>query len=235
MREDSIYLKDNPYSILKKDARAYEIMLLRDQYENTFTAISIEYGLSIARVIQIYNKQKAKQKHLYIHHISAVLGYQSTAQIKKVFDDAYECYQKLSYACAYMEKTYQDILTVYRAGEPGSSPRLLESLPPFEPTLSKQTIARVIEMRDIQKASFITIAKELCMTQAKAKRTYESFYHQQVVAIIKALQEKAESHEEKEAIWDYYFRGYKSSKKRYDTLINDPLLVTHDARRNLEP
>ena len=30
-------LKDIPYSVLKKNRRAYEIMLLRDQYENTFT------------------------------------------------------------------------------------------------------------------------------------------------------------------------------------------------------
>lgn len=212
-------LKDIPYSILKQDGRAYEIMLLRDQYNNTFTDIAKEREISVARVVQIYNKIKMKQIHLYINHIAVVLGYESTSQVRKVFNDADECYQDRTYACAYLEKKYKHILTKYRSREPGMPTQFIKSMPPFKPKLSKKTIARVVEMRDVEKASFVAIAKELRMTQAKARHTYEGFYHKQVLELIRALQEKSESNEEKMAIWNYYFRGNNSSKKRYDMLI----------------
>ncbi len=211
-------MKDIPYSELNQDERAYEIMLLRDQHGNTFADIAKEFEISAERVIQIYNKLKLKQIRLYINHIAVVLGYESTSQVKNVFDNAYECYQDWTYACAYLEKKYKDILIEYRDGEPGMPTQFIGNMPPFKPKLSKKIVARVIELRDVEKASFVTIAKELRMTQAKAKRTYEMFYHKQVLALIHALQEKAESKEEKAAIWDYYFRRYHSSKKRYDML-----------------
>ena len=207
-----------PYSELNQDKRAYEIMLLRDQHGNTFTDIAKEFEISPQRVIQIYNKLKIKQIRLYINHIAAVLGYESTLQVKNVFDNAYECYQDRTYACAYLEKKYEDILIEYRDGETGMPTQFIRNMSPLKPKLSKKTVARVIELRDVEKASFVTIAKELRITQAKAKHTYEMFYHKQVLALIKALQEKAESKEEKENIWNYYFRRYHSSKKRYDML-----------------
>ncbi len=211
-------MKDIPYSELKQDERAYEIMLLRDQYDNTFTDIAKEFEISVTRVTQMYHKLKFKQIRLYINHIAVVLGHESTSQVRKVYNDAYECYQDRRYACAYLEKRYNDILIEYRDGETGMPTQFIKNMPPFKPKLSEKTIARVIEMREVEKASFVTIAKELRMTQAKAKRTYEWFYHKQVLELIKTLEEKAESEEEKHAIWDYYFRRYHTSKKRYDML-----------------
>ncbi len=84
--------------------------------------------------------------------------------------------------------------------------------------MSKKTIARVVEIQEVENASFLAIAKELRMAQAKAKHTYEMFYHKQVLKLIKALEEKAESRKEKNTIWEYYFRGNKTAKKRYDML-----------------
>ena len=37
-------MKDIPYSLLKKDGRAYEVMLLRDQYGHTFTDIAKKFN-----------------------------------------------------------------------------------------------------------------------------------------------------------------------------------------------
>ncbi|MEL4861483.1 hypothetical protein AAEU42_09585 [Pseudoflavonifractor phocaeensis] len=214
-------LKDIPYSVLMQDKRAYEIMLLRDQYDNTFTDIAKEFEISVVRAVQIYRKQKFRQKSLYITHISIALGHGSTAQVRKIFDEAYECYQDTAYACAYFEKKYKGILTEYRDGEPGMPIKFLKNMPPFKPQLSKKTVACIVEMREVEKASFATIAKELRMTRAKAKRTYELFYHKKVMALIEALLEKATSSEEKRAIWDGCFKGNKSSKRRYDMLIEE--------------
>lgn len=211
-------LKDEPYSVLKQKERDYEIMLLRDQHSNTFTEIAKEFEISVTRVKQLYDNLKRKQIRLYIHHIAAALGYESSSQIQNVYNNAYECYQDWTYACAYLEKRYKDILIEYRNGKPGMPIQFIKNMPPLKPKLSKKTVARVIELRDVGKASFVTIAKELRMTQAKAKHTYEMFYHKQVLALINVLQEKTESIEEKAAIWDYYFRRCYSSKKCYDML-----------------
>ena len=213
-------LKDIPYSTLKQNQRAYEIMLLRDQHANTFADIAAACEISAARVAQLYNILKIKQIRLYINHIAMLLGHNDTSQVRRVYDDAYECYRERSYACAYLEKKYSDILTEYRDGEPGMPAQFVRHMPPFKPKLSKETVARVVEMRELEKASFVSIAKELRMTQAKAQHTYEMFYHKRVLALVKALEEKAESREEKDAIWARCFKGNKSAKKRYDMLVN---------------
>lgn len=212
-------LNDIPYSILEQDERAYEIMLLRDQHDNTFIDIAKEHEVSVVRVKQIYDKIKIKQIRLYINHIAFVLGHQNTSHIREVFDSAYECYQELAYACAYLEKKYKKILDEYRDGEPGMPTQFVKSMPPFMSKLSKEKVARIVEMREIEKLSYVAIGRELNMTQAKARHTYEWFYHEQVLELIKALQETVKSREEKEAIWNYHFRGYKTSKKRYEALM----------------
>ena len=226
--EGRIYvLKDIPYRVLKEDRRAYEIMLLRDQYNNTFTDIAAEFELSVTRVTQIYFQMKVRQIRLYIHHVSIALGYDSTSQIIKVFNEAEDCYQDHTYACAYLEKKYKDILTEYRDGEPGMPAQFVKGMPPFKPKLSKKMIARVVEMREAEKASFITIGKKLRITPAKAERTYELFYHEQVLELVKALQDKVESDQEKRAIWDHCFRRYRTAKKRYDMLTKEQELSQH--------
>lgn len=212
-------LKDIPYTELTKEARAYEIMLLRDQYDNTYNDIAREYNISGARAAQIYRRTLRKKIYLYINHISITLGYSDVLQIRNLYYAVFDCYQNHKYACAYLEKKYDDILTVYRDGEPGIPMQFINSIPPFRPKLNSKTIDCVINMREIQKASFITIAKELQITQAKAKDIYEMFYHKQVLEIIKFLQNKTESKEEKDAIWNFCMRNNKSAKKRYDMLI----------------
>lgn len=112
-------MKDIPYSELKKDKRAYDIMVLRDYYNNTFTDIARGFKISFIRAKQLYSRTKKKQIQLYIRHISIALGYENTAEVRQVFEIAERCYQDDSYACAYLEKEYKDILDEYRAGEPG--------------------------------------------------------------------------------------------------------------------
>ena len=65
---------------------------------------------------------------------------------------------------------------------------------------------------------YSAIAKEFCITPKKARHTYERFYYEQSLKIIEALQEKAKSLEEKEAIWRNYHKGNLSYKKRYELL-----------------
>ena len=207
-----------PYSLLKRDERGYTILLLRDQQGLAFTTIAKELGLSPSRVAQKYNQMKVKQKNLYIRQIAAEQMCENTSQMKKVFRDAYECYQSTPYVCAYLEKMYPDILREYRAGEPGLPAAFLEALPPFRARLSQKTIARVVAMREEDKASFAAIGKALRMTPAKARHTYEWFYHDKVLALLKGMQEETADPGEKTAILNWYFDTYRTSKKRYDAL-----------------
>ena len=208
-----------PYSLLKRDERGYTILLLRDQQGLAFTTIAKELGLSPSRVAQKYNQMKVKQKNLYIRQIAAEQMCENTSQMKKVFRDAYECYQSTPYVCAYLEKMYPDILREYRAGEPGMPARFIRKLPPFRKHLSQKTIARVVAMREEDKASFAAIGKALHMTSDKARYTYDQFYHRQVIMLLEALQETAATPQEKKAMQDWCFNAYKSSKKRYDALV----------------
>ena len=212
-------LKDVPYSVLKDDKRAYEIMLLRDRSGSSFTDIAKTFSLSPPRVRQLYNQLKIKQTRLYINRISLALGHDDISQVEKVYEQAYNCYQDRSYACAYLEKKYRSILTEYRDGEPGMSAKCLKSLPPLKTEFTEQETKRVIEMREAKKASFVEIAKELRITREKAKHIYDWHYHRQAVALVKALTSQVESPQERMDIWDYYFRNNFTPKKRYEMLI----------------
>lgn len=214
-------MKDIPYSTLKKNRRGYEILMLRTQHNLPFKEIAKKYGLTLIRAREIYSRMQIKQIHLYIRHISIALGNSDTSEVHKDFRDAYECYQNPSYVCAYLEQKYADILAEYRAGEPGLPDAFLRNLPPLKLSLDEQTVSRIVELRETKKASFPVIAKELEITPEKARQAYDYFYHQKLLPCVYALQEAAETSEEKEAIWQRYMNQRQSPKKRYELLINE--------------
>lgn len=212
-------LREIPYSTLKGDRRAYEILLLRDQEDRTFREIGKEHEISPIRARQIYSRIKIRQISLYIRHISIALGHENTAQVRKIFETASECYQDFPYACAYLEKEYKDILDAYRAGEPGMSERSIQKLPPLRRRLSQKMISRIVEMRETERATYAVIAEEMRITPEKARHVYDGFYHQKVLKHVKALQENAASPEEQWAIWRRYFGRYQSAKKIYEMIL----------------
>ena len=81
-------IKDIPYKVLTQNERDYEVMLLRDQYDNAFKDIAEEFGISIARARQIHFNLKLKQVRLYIRHISMVLGHENCAEMIDVYNNA---------------------------------------------------------------------------------------------------------------------------------------------------
>lgn len=214
-------LKDIPYSTLKKDQRAYDILMLREQHQNTFANIAKEYGISTERVITLYFQIQIKKIRLYVSHIAFVLGHEGISTIRKEVDTVFDCYREYPYICAYLEKKYERILTEYRGGEPGCPEAFIKSLPPLKPEPDREMIARIVEMREIEKASFIAIGKEMDMTPEKARHTYEMFYHLQVLDHVNRLQKEAKTADEARAIWDRYFRPHRSAKKMYERMMAD--------------
>lgn len=213
-------LKDVPYDAIKKNQRAYDIMLLREQQGKTLAAIAKEYGVSPNRIREIYNKQKRKQARLYIVHIAQALGKETVGSIEKVYQQALDCYQDRVYACAYLEREYGDILTPYRQGEPGASQELIRSLPPLKPQLGQETVARIVEMREVESASFAQIARALDITRAKARHTYDWYYRQRVMELVQPLMDQARTQEERWEIWNRYLRNNASPKWQYEMLAN---------------
>lgn len=207
---------DIPYRKLKENKRAYEIMQLRDLYDNTFTDIAKEYELSTSRVIQIYNKIKIKQIRLYINHLSILNEHENNSVFRELYYAAYNCYQDHRYVTAYFEKEYKEILLAYRDGELGIPEYFISKMPSFRTKWSNKTIARVIEMRELEKKSYETIGKRLRMTKFKAEDLYQSFYHKKVLDYLSIIQK-----ETGENVWDYYFRSYYKPKTRYDMIIRD--------------
>ena len=210
--------KNIPYSELKKDQKAYEIMILRDQYENTFSGIANEYEISTERVKQFYSRIKIKQAHLYINHIVSILGREKEKEIWQDYYDAADFYKNRTCACAYLEKKYKDILNKYRCGEPGMPEKFLKALPPYQENLSPEITEIIIKMKEKERKTFIEIGKELQLTREKTRALYESFYHKKNMVLIKILQDKVKTKKEKNDIWDFYFKNNWSSKKIYDML-----------------
>lgn len=214
-------LKAVPYDAIKKNQRAYDIMLLREQQGKTLAAIAKEYGVSPNRIREIYNRQKRKQARLYIVRIAQALGKETVGSIEKVYEQALDCYQDRVYACAYLEKEYGDILTPYRQGEPGASQGLIQSLPPLKPRMDQETAARIVEMREAESASFAQIARALDITRAKARHTYDWYYRQRAMELIQPLMDQARTQEERWEIWNRYLRGSASPKRRYEMLAKE--------------
>jgi len=207
-------LTNIPYSVLKENERAYEVMLLRDLYGNTYTDIAKEYGVRLTRIIQLYHKSKIKQLRLYTRHLAIVYGHENTTAFS--INAIHDCYWDFKYVAAYFEKEYGDILTEYRAGEPGMPEQFIATLPPFIEALSAKTIDRLIQMREVEKKTYPAIGKDLLLTEARAKREYELYYHRKVMAMFDVVKEKTG-----EDVSHYYLDLRYGAKKRYDTILRD--------------
>lgn len=212
-------MTDIPYSTLQEDKIGYQILLLREQQNQSFTAIASQLGVSPARVRQQYTKMKVRQVRLYLRHIAIVLGHENTAQVRNVFSTAMDCYQNYPYTCGYLDKTYGEILESYRAGEPGTPQEMLEGLPPCPVKLGEKEVSRIVTMREEEKASFRAIGREFHITPEKARQTYEMVYHRKVLEYVEGLQQQAKSWEERMEIWRRYLGGSMSAKRRYERLL----------------
>ena len=212
-------LNDIPYSTLQEDKTGYQILLLREQQNQSFTAIASQLGVSPARVRQQYTKMKVRQVRLYLRHIAIALGHENIAQVRNVFSTAMDCYQNYPYACGYLDKTYGEILEAYRAGEPGTPQEMLEKLPPCPVKLGEKEVSRIVTMREEGNASFRAIGREFRITPEKARHTYEMVYHHKVLEYVEGLQQQAKSWEERMEIWRRYLGGSMSAKRRYERLL----------------
>ena len=212
-------MNDIPYSTLQEDKIGYQILLLREQQNQSFTAIASQLGVSPARVRQQYTKMKVRQVRLYLRHIAIVLGHENTAQVRNVFSTAMDCYQNYPYTCGYLDKTYGEILESYRAGEPGTPQEMLEKLLPCPVKLGEEEISCIVTMREEEKASFRAIGREFHITPEKARHTYEMVYHHKVLEYVEGLQQQAKSWEERMEFWRRYLGGSMSAKRRYERLL----------------
>lgn len=214
-------LQDIPYSELKKNERAYRILLLRDQEGKSFTQIASEFHISTEQVRYFYHKHKRKQIELYINHISFVMGHENKHLIKDIYYQVNDWYQDWAFSCGYLEHKYEDILWEYRQGEPGMPQEFIEKIPPFRSGLNNAEIANVIHMREVSHMTFIQIGKALNITTEKAKHTYNLFYQSLALILFEIYRTQAASEEEKNEIWQRCFYRCRSAKKRCLLLLQE--------------
>lgn len=211
-------LDDVPYSYLKESyPEKYEIMLLRDLYENTYADIAREMKKSNIRIIQDYHYIKIRQARMYIIHLSIAHGYSDSKFFHDLYVQARDCYADWQCASAYLEKRYKTILDEYRAGEPGMSKKILSELPPFRKRWSQKTVQDIIEWREKERKTFIEIGRLLKMTKFKAEDLYDMYYHKKFMSIINTMKKEFGEKKAEEIMDDYYDKSYKP-KKRYDLL-----------------
>ena len=212
-------LTDIPYSALKENRRAYEIMLLRDRYDNTYADIAKEFEISPRRIIQLYHDTKIKQLRLYARHLATVHGHDDTSAFK--YMPIYDCYRDFKYVSAYLEKEYTEILKEYRAGESGHSARFLAELPPLIEKVSDEMMEQVKTLREDEKKTFIEIGHEMKMTKEKAIDTYDWFYHKKWLAARDKIKNTYfDGSDDHDNLRDYY-NQYRTAKKRLESIMKD--------------
>lgn len=211
-------LQDKPFSILKENESAYEILILRDLYDNKFKDIAVEMGISVERVRQKYNKRKVLQARLYIRHLSVALGHDNSSLILKEYQQAEAFYIDRTFAVAYFEIKYGDILSEYRGGEPVISKDFLDKVPPLIIGWDdKEVEASIVQMRDVEQIPFKKIAEQYCITVPKAKHIYESYYHKQFMKLVRKIDELEN---ERNAGLRYYDRA-RTGKKRIALILEE--------------
>ena len=67
-------------------------------------------------------------------------------------------------------------------------------------------------MRENKHMSFAEIGIRMYITRAKAMHTYDSYYHEKVIMLLRELQDKTDSKKEKLKIRDSYTRRNISKK-----------------------
>ncbi len=213
-------LREIPYHTLKNhNPQAYEILLLRDREDYTFANIAKVKKLSALRVSELYRKIKASQIKLYINHLALVNGHENVKEFKSLYNDIFEWYQDIQHAVAYLEMQYNEILTEYRSGEPGTSEQFIHSLPPFNAKLYIFQIKLVLILRDKRKKTYVEIGNSLHMTSFKAKSIYEQYYGTKSRELVRWIE--ADQQIKSGAIWNCYFRNNLSNKKRYERILQD--------------
>lgn len=209
-------LSVQPYSSLKQPAKDYEIMLLRDVYENSFCKIAKKSEISLDKVIEIYESMIERKLRLYICHLSLVQGHSDDTFFVNLAQEAYNCYSSRPLAIAYFEKRYKNILREYRAGEPGMSPKILNDLPPLKKKWNKQTISLIVKLKEEEKKNYIQIGKQLKMTRFKAQSLYEDFYHKKCFIFFYYMDEC-----QHENVFDRYWDNHWKYKRRFEMIRAD--------------
>lgn len=212
-------LSDIPYKNIVDRGRKYDVWVLRDVYDNTFVDIAREYGLSIATVVNDYNKILSLKIRYYTNHLSIVYGFEDTVYFRKMWDNAYYCYCGMKYVVAYFEKEYADILGKYRSGEPGMSEVILQDLPPLRDKFSKRTVSSIVRLRETNGMNYAAIGKRLRMTKEKAEDLYHRHYHKLFYQLLEKLVEITGNQDLSRKYCDVFQVG--NSKKKYDSLVSD--------------
>lgn len=205
---------DIPYSILKENKQAYEIMLLRDSYDNNYLDIAKKLEMSTDKIIQIYHRIKIKQLRLYSRHLAIVSGHKDVSEFK--YMTLYYCYRDIKYVSAYWENKYTEILKEYRAGESGHSVEFLKALLPPIMDVTEDMVRQIVNMRENEKKTFIEIGRVMKMTKEKSRSTYEWFYYKKWLAAREKVQEIYNSDN-----CSNFYNEYGTAKKRFESIIKN--------------
>ena len=211
-------LTDKPYGKLKENERAYEVMLLRDQYDNAYKDIAKGLGVSVGTAVRLYHQAKHKQLRLYALHLAIVHGHKDTSEF--AYMKLYDCYGDFKYVSAYWETEYSEILKAYRAGEPGHSDAFLAAVLPPIKEIRDEMVQRIVFLREANK-TFVEIGHEMKLTKEKTKDTYDHFYHIKWLAACDLVRKTYyDGKDDGDNLRDYYDQ-YRTPKKRLEGIMRD--------------
>ena len=205
------------YDTIKNKEMDYRIMILHDSGCN-YNEIARQIGKSSTRVSFVYSRTKVRQLRLYCRHLS-ILNDEEMDKYMHIWQEADFFYCDLQCSVAYLEKEYYNELQRFRLGEPGMPDQFLNELLPIK-KCGEKTTEKVIQMRDVQKKSFVEIGRLLQITRFKARQLYNSYYHGKMIDIANEIK-KAYGEEEREKFLDHYLVNSYSPKRCFEILQQD--------------
>lgn len=214
-------LKAVPYDAIKKNQRAYDIMLLREQQGKTLAAIAKEYGVSPNRIREIYNRQKRKQARLYIVRIGAGPWEGNRRVDRKGLRAGPGLLSGPGLRLRLSGKGVRGHFNPLPPGGAGgfsgtdtvpAAPKAPDGPGDGGPDCGDAGGGERVLCPD---------CPALDITRAKARHTYDWYYRQRAMELIQPLMDQARTQEERWEIWNRYLRGSASPKRRYEMLAKE--------------
>lgn len=199
----------------------YQIVVMRLKEDRSYREIASFFNMSMLSIKQHYRKFCWNLYKCYSQHLK---------DIGKDIDeiDIRNFYESYSHAIAYLEKTYEEPLSIFRGGHPPIFLEGIKNLPPYKKLTDRQLCnleKKIVDAREYKGKTFADIGKELKLTTEKVRWMYDHYYHKKVLAAIKKINP---DHYFKLSNYIFAYSNYSHKRwemitQNYPELIQDPL------------
>lgn len=190
----------------------YKILEMKFKQGKSYREIATILNTSTGTIGQRYRMFSWSLYRCYFQYLKSI-------GLKVDATDIKNFYESSSHAIAYLEKTYNEELNIFRGGKPPVFLKIIKSLPPYRKLTDRQLLnleKKIVKARESQTKTFVDIGKELKITPQKARWIYNHYYHKKVIAAL----DKIKAHTGNDLSYFIFNYSYYPHK-RWELLVRD--------------